>query len=35
MYLTKVQKIKTLNVSSVMENSPKMNEEKIGLSGRT
>ena len=34
----KNQKIKTLNVSSVMENSPKMNEEKFGLSvlcGRT
>ena len=26
------QKIKTLNVSSVMENSPKMNEEKFELS---
>ena len=25
------QKIKTLNVSSVMENSPKMNDEKFGL----
>ena len=28
----KNQKIKTLNVSSVMQNSPKMNEEKFGLS---
>ena len=28
----KNQKIKTLNVSSVMENSPKMKEDKYGLS---
>ena len=26
------QKTKTLNASSVMENSPKMNEEKFGIS---
>ena len=28
----KIQVIKTLNVSFVMENSPRMNEEKFGLS---
>ena len=31
MYPIKNQKIKTLNVSSVMENSPQMNKEKFGL----
>ena len=28
----KIQKIKMLNVSSVIENSPNLNEEKFGLS---
>ena len=32
MYSTKESEKKTLNVSSVMEYSPKMNEKKFGLS---